>query len=259
MAIVDLGRSTAATVHRDVEAPTIGWFLAEDCVSKGHLQATELNTFLLELLASCLSQASHLVVDQEFLGGLGLLERQGLRRKRLIGQRPSNVDGALQIGFQVLERAGLRRLVRRWSIVCFEACFPIDQYASVRDGKVLLVFLSLGFELDAVLGPLLEIEMQVIVRIEGIVLGFSFGNELVRLIEHLQSCDQTLGTHRVEGAEGHHLGPFGNLQTDVGVAVGHVDRADVIDGTVPDHREFQRGTLETDRIDRMLQIVSFGR
>ena len=54
------------------------------------------------------------------------------------------------------------------------------------------------------------------------------------------------------------MGPFGNLQTDVGVAVGHVDRADVIDGTVPDHREFQRGALETDRIDRVLQIVPLG-
>ena len=100
--------------------------------------------------------------------------------------------------------------------------------------------------------------MEMIVRIEGFVFGFTFGNELIRLIEYLQSCDQTLGTRRIDGPKGYHLGPFGNFQSDVGVAVGHVDRADVIDGTVPDHREFQRGALETDRVDRVLQIVPLG-
>ena len=99
LAIVDLGRCPAATVHRDVETPTVGWFLPKDCVPKGHLQAIELNTFLLELLASCLSHPSHVVVDQKFLGGLGLFERQSLRRERLVRQRTSNVDGLLQIGF----------------------------------------------------------------------------------------------------------------------------------------------------------------
>ena len=77
-----------------------------------------------------------------------------------------------------------------------------------------------------------------IVGIKTFVLGHSLKDCLAGGIDDLQRRGAAISARRVENAElrRHHAG--GLYGSSVAIAIGHVDRIDIIDARIPDKREF---------------------